>query len=56
MVNKPLIRPYFWGGGGTLGGVGSPKIINLPKGCTVFTLISLGILHLFLPRPDIAVV
>ena len=20
MVNKPLIRPYFWGGGGTLGG------------------------------------
>ena len=22
MVNKPLIRPYFWGGGGYVGGVG----------------------------------
>ena len=22
MVNKPLLRPYFWEGGGTLGGVG----------------------------------
>ena len=37
-LNKALLNPYFWGGGGTLGGgrltsheVGDPLAANLPK-------------------------